>query len=395
MGSVLVAAPAGATFPGQEGNIVWASNTEQTGPSDPVYGDIFLSSPDGTGVVNLTQTPNDSDMWPAISPDGNTVAFSSDRNGNMDLFLMDLETLSVSPLPATDADEGWSAFSPDGSELAYAEISALGWTIKVLDLASGTKRTLEAGWHPNWSPDGSEIAYVGPGDGGNEVYVVDSQGGTPDNLTDSPNVYEFAPDWSPDGGSIIYSSDEGTMFEDVNLWIVDAGGVSAERVTDLAGWESEPGFSPEGDRIVFTRSPDPFNNPGGQSIVIANLDGSNLTPVYDSESIEDHPQWQVQGGGGGDKTQTAVYAAVKKKPTKVKVIGYIEPAITGAEVKVTYYKKKDGVFKPLQTKEPVTDSAGTFAAAFKRKKPGKCMVTADYYGNDQYEASGTEVRFKC
>jgi hypothetical protein len=62
---------------------------------------------------------------------------------------------------------------------------------------------------------------------------------------------------------------------------------------------------------------------------------------------------------------------------------------------VTYYKKKDGTYKPLQTKEPVTNGDGMFSAAFKRKKPGKCLVTADYYGNDQYEASGSELKFKC
>lgn len=396
LAGLLAVAPAQATFPGDNGKVVWSSATFPEGPSDPVTGDIWMANADGTGAMNLTGTPNDEDNYPSVSPDGKHIAFASDRDGagDLDLFMMDLETKSVTPLPSTANDEGWTAFSPDGTELAFVENDGSKQTIKVLNLNSGNKRTIGEGWHPNWSPNGAKIAFIRATNGANDIMVVGANGGTAQNLTGSPGVYEFGPDWSPDGGSIVYSSDQGTGFESVNLWIMDAGGFGTEQITDLQGWESEPSYSPDGTQLVFTHSPNPTpGNFGGQAIYTASTDGSGMELVFDSALIEDHPQWQVLGGGSS-KVDTTLGVAAKNVKKKTTAMGFIDPEIDGAEIVVTYYKKKGTSYQPLQTKYAETDG-GNFKTSFKRKKGGQCLLTADFYGDSGHNPSTSEVKFKC
>lgn len=387
-----------ATFPGDNGNIVYVSADPPTEPGDWGNADVWLSSPDGNDKVNLTNTPGDYDSYPAVSPDGNTVVFSSDKSGgDLDLYMLDLETLDVSPLPAMAGDEGWSAFSPDGSELVFAGTSApqsADWELKILDLDTGNVESLNAdGWHPNWSPSGL-IAYVSqPGDM-TDIFTIEAEGGTPVNMTSTSDTWEFGPNWSPDGSVVVYTR-AAADFSDT--WLVTNSEHGENGLTDFGGWEFEPAWSPDGNYVVYSYDPDGMG-PDDSDIHTVNVNTFDIATVEESSQSQDFADWQAAASQGGEKEETTVLLSVKKAPTKTKVTGFVDSAsggVSGVEVKVTYYKKKNGTFKPLQTKEPVTDSDGKFKAAMKRKKPGKCLVTADFYGNAGFEASGAELKFKC
>ena len=78
---------------------------------------IFRADTDGNHKVQLTHNTNSQD--PAISPDGKLIAFTSDRNGSPQLFLMDTNGSNVRQLTHESPSAGHPSFSPDGQQLAY------------------------------------------------------------------------------------------------------------------------------------------------------------------------------------------------------------------------------------------------------------------------------------
>jgi serine/threonine protein kinase len=191
--------------------------------------DIYLRSVGGQTTLNLTRDSPVSDDEPAFSPDGEHIAFRSERGGG-GLFVMSRtgekqRALSTSPT-------GYSpAWSHDGTRIAFASrrvanpASRAGWSeLWVLDVASGrTTRILEAdGMNPAWSPNDRFIAFwslashMGPGmtAGARNLWVMPSEGGAPWQLTDDLAI-DRSPQWSSDGRFLYFASDRGGS---MNLW---------------------------------------------------------------------------------------------------------------------------------------------------------------------------------
>jgi Tol biopolymer transport system component len=148
------------------------------GGADPEIYVMDASDTDGDGVGDhLTQLTDNSarDVYPVFSPRENKIAFSSNRDGNWDLYLMDVSRGGNPPIKLTDdaLTEGVPNFSPDGREIAY---------------------------------DSSDD-FAEPGTNDSDVYVVSAFGtGTPTNLTNTPTTWEDSPAFSPDGKKIVFRS---------------------------------------------------------------------------------------------------------------------------------------------------------------------------------------------
>jgi serine/threonine protein kinase/Tol biopolymer transport system component len=144
---------------------------------------------------------------PALSADGQLVAYASDRagSGNLDIWRQQLSTGETVRLTSDPADESEPAFSPDGSRIAFRS-ERDGGGIWVISAFGGEPRLVaRQGRRPKFSPDGAEIAYwvaVGPWYVGN-LFVVPAIGGTPASVAS-----EFAsashPLWSADGQSLLF-----------------------------------------------------------------------------------------------------------------------------------------------------------------------------------------------
>jgi len=138
---------------------------------------IWLMKPDGTGLRQLTFGHGD-DREPRFSPDGRTVAFSSDRafKGSYDVWTVDVASGKLKQITSDEDEEYEPAWSPDGKQLAYVDgVFVAGEpgvggvqarTIAAVDLETGKTRTLVSMGKtpgrfesPSWSPDG-KLAYV-------------------------------------------------------------------------------------------------------------------------------------------------------------------------------------------------------------------------------------------
>jgi Tol biopolymer transport system component len=183
--------------------------------------DVYLQRVGGHNPIALTKDSADDDTQPAFSPDGSTIAFRSARGGG-GIFVMGATGESVRRLSDVGYNPSWS---PDGKAIVVATegvdqplgrtgISEL-WTI---DVASGEKRRLFAGdaVQPSWSPHGDRIAFwaIPKTTAQRDLWTISSKGGTPVAVTqDAP--LDWNPIWSSDGKFLYFASDRGGS---MNLW---------------------------------------------------------------------------------------------------------------------------------------------------------------------------------
>src|SRR5262249_41578063 len=100
---------------------------------------------------------------PAVSPDGEKVAFISSRAGNPDVWVKDLATGKESAITTTPVGEFLPRFSPDGGRLAYVANESGKSVIYVVSLAGGAPEKVceDCGSNISWASDGKGILYVG------------------------------------------------------------------------------------------------------------------------------------------------------------------------------------------------------------------------------------------
>lgn len=88
---------------------------------------IRVSSPNLAGIQTLTESNND--VAPAISPDGQQIAFMSNRGGNWDIYLVNTDGSDLRPLTENLAEDGLPAWSPDGEAIAFVSTRSGDWAV--------------------------------------------------------------------------------------------------------------------------------------------------------------------------------------------------------------------------------------------------------------------------
>ncbi len=229
--------------------------------------DIFWQRMGGDNPLNLTEGSPWDDTQPAVSPDGQQIAFRSEREGG-GLFLMGATGESVRRLADACFNPAWS---PNGQEIACATEGIAHprgrlarsriWRIEV---ATGTRRLVdtEDGVQPSWSPRGRRIAFWGlSGDSARRalwtVAVDDAEEaearGEPVLVLDD-GALNWSPVWSPDGVWLYFASDRGGS---MNLWRVaideESGRVRGEPEAVMAPNTASvlPSLTRDGRRIAF------------------------------------------------------------------------------------------------------------------------------------------------
>ncbi len=198
-------------------------------PVSPEY-DVFVVDAGGGEPTQLTDVPG-YDAEATVSPTGDRIVFTSVRDGDLELYSMNLDGSDVTRLTDRVGYDGGAFFSPDGTKIV--------WRAHYPETEEATadyQRLLEQG-------------LIRPGE--LDIWVMNADGSDKRQVTDLPGA-NFAPYWHPSGDKILFSSNhqnpEGREFD---LFLVNLDGTGLEQVTHSEGFDGFPVFSPDGTKLVF------------------------------------------------------------------------------------------------------------------------------------------------
>jgi Tol biopolymer transport system component len=182
--------------------------------------DIFEANPDGSGLRRLTDAKG-YDAEGSYSADGRRIVFTSNRDGNLELYVMDADGTNVRQLThAPGCYNGGPFFSPDGKRVVFRA-------------------------------DRKEKDRL-------QLYVINADGTGERALTDNDRWVYWAPYWYKDGKHIIYTAADhgaaGRPNYDLYWMNVDTG--KTVRLTFNPGQDVLPVFSPDGTKVMWTSSRD-------------------------------------------------------------------------------------------------------------------------------------------
>jgi len=223
-------------------------------------GDIFLlESLDGK-PINLTQHPSP-DYFPRWSPDGRRVAFLSRRDGDEELYVMDLTTRRLKRITRRFGPDAFPAWSPDGRSIAVLSHDI--WLkVRLIDLATGRFRFLTDGRIVgpfDWTPEGKLLIGCKEPKG---FYLLDVESGELERIP-IPHDLDFihSLDCSRDGRKVVYEATVGRVGGSY-IYVMDLVDGTVRNLSKLSGRpasanDSYPRWTPDGRFIVFASDRDP------------------------------------------------------------------------------------------------------------------------------------------
>ncbi len=148
--------------------------------------------------------------------------------------------------------------------------------------------------HHDVSPDGQKIVAVGYASQSTwSIYVFNFDGTGLTRLTTTVDVFDSEPAWSPDGARIVFTRIYPNQNYRNEIWIMNVDG-SSLRYTGIEGFGAR--WSPDGTKIIFTNIGD-WGPPGlkGSDILTSHIDGTNLQKMTNTPGDEWYPSWSPDG----------------------------------------------------------------------------------------------------
>lgn len=221
------------------------------------------------------------------SPDGKKLAYSTNKDGNDEIYVYDFETKLSSNLtthPADDTDPTWS---PDGLWIAFTTNRDGNEEIYVMRYDGFQPRNLtnhpKNDSQPNWSMN-ERIAFTTDRDGNREVYLMNSDGSAAVNLSQNP-AEDHSPAVARTGTFIAFTSNrEGNQ----EIYRMNLAGTEQTNLTRSAMEDFSPSVSPDSLWIAFIS-----NRSGTQDVLLININGSPLFPLPSFPSEENAPAWSA------------------------------------------------------------------------------------------------------
>jgi len=260
------------------------------------YG-IYVMSASGGDAAPLVSSARFTEDWhPAWSPDGTRIAFTSSRDRNVQIYVVNADGSGLARLTNDAASDQEPVWSPDGTKIAFASSRDGRYEIYVMnpDGSGVTRVSSEQAdeFEPSWSPDGSRMAFTSGRDGHEEVYVMNADGSGITRLTNNP-AGNLEPSWSPDGARIAFRSNRDG---NPQIYVMNADGSGVTRLSNNSDGDMQPSWSPDGSRIAFTKNVsgcDDVDCWDFYNIYVINGDGSGLTHLVGADTVLDFgPAWR-------------------------------------------------------------------------------------------------------
>jgi tricorn protease len=225
-------------------------------------GDVWTADENGQNVQRLTVN-RARDVYARFSPDGKWIAFSSDRNGNLDVFIIPSEGGAAKQLTVHSADDTVLGWRPDSRAVLFSsnrgEDFAGQLYLVSVDGGLPSKAGTDMGVQAAYSPDGKRLAYNPKsqvywrkyyrGASQSDIVVVDVASKKFTQLTDFDG-HDSWPMWGSDGGIYFVSDREGNGL--TNIWRISGDGGKADRITSFKSGDVRwPAVSSDGRTIVF------------------------------------------------------------------------------------------------------------------------------------------------
>lgn len=226
------------------------------------------------------------------------MLFSSNRDGNSEIYALDLANQSLNRLTTNTTEDVQPALAPDGIRIAYVSNQDGNNEIYL----GGTDRRLPVNitgnpaddQQPAWSPDGNWIAFTSNRDGNQEIYVMRSDGSQLRNLTNSP-ANDSAPTWYSVGGLFGFGTEDWIAFTSTRdgnqeIYRVRPNGTGLTNLTNNPAQDYAPSAYPGGLTLAFVSERD-----GNPEIYTMNQTGGSVTRITTNPTQDLEPAISSNG----------------------------------------------------------------------------------------------------
>ncbi len=226
------------------------------------------------------------------------IYFVSSRTGSKEIWVMDYDGQNQHAITHLGSICLSPRISPDNTRLAFASLGREGWSIRMYSLELNRMVSFPAGTvggsnqSPAWSGDGSRIAFSSSRSGDPEIWVADANGANAHRITffRGPDV---GPTWNPrTNAQIAWVSGRTGLPQ---IYIMDQDGSNVHRMTD-GGYAVSPSWSSSGQFLTFSwnRKYGP-GAPGGQDIYVMDVASMRWEQLTHSAGSNDYPSWSPDG----------------------------------------------------------------------------------------------------